>query len=131
MLDEWCRNGEHIRNEVGDDKVLMTALRILLPSYSGPGLTLYRGDNAWNRRKRTYGLSWSTERNTARDYARSCTGGSVLLCTEAPPDAIISAPAFLNNGHGDDEYLVDRRLLLRVTVLERFTEQPNTGPLMG
>jgi len=44
-------------------------LRSLLPRYAGPTLTLYRGDGARNRRRRTYGLSWSTNRDTARGHA--------------------------------------------------------------
>jgi hypothetical protein len=49
-------------------------------------------------------------------------GGSVLIQTLAPPDAIICAPYRLNNRYGENEYLVDRRRLDRVTVLLRFSQ---------
>jgi hypothetical protein len=103
---------------------LVKALRVLLPPYSGPGLTLYRGDSAWNRRRRSYGLSWSDTLDTAASFAegpfwRSAQGGSVLLRAEVPAEGIICAPALMDNGHGEDEYLVDRRHLRRVTMLQR------------
>ena len=56
-------------------------------------MRLYRGDGAHNRRRRTYGLSWSVERDVADDFARGWwrdgKGGSVLLATDAPAGAII------------------------------------------
>jgi hypothetical protein len=58
FLQQWIRNGDHIRSEVSDDLVLINALWSLLPRYIGPApLTLYRGDSLWNRRRRTYGLA--------------------------------------------------------------------------
>jgi len=80
MLTLCIRMGDHIRSEVGDDMILVKALRATLLPYTGPGLTLYRGDSAWNRRRRTYGLAWSSKRETARAYAigrlwRSSQGG--------------------------------------------------------
>jgi hypothetical protein len=50
--------------------------------------------------------------------------GSVLLQVEAGPETIICAPCLLADHYGEDEYLVDRRRLGRVTVFERFSEQP-------
>ena len=43
----------------------------LLPAYTGPALTLYRGDSAWNRKRRTYGPSWSAAVELARSPACS------------------------------------------------------------
>jgi hypothetical protein len=128
MLELWRHSGDHLRNEIQDDMVLGKALRVLLPAYTGPHLTLYRGDGAWNRRRRTYGLSWSASQAVAEAYAdgplwRSCQGGSVLLQADVPPEAIICAPALLADGYGEGEYLVDRRHLRSVAVLRRYTEQ--------
>lgn len=36
----WLRDGDHIRQEVGDDLILIRALRVLLPRYRGPAMTL-------------------------------------------------------------------------------------------
>jgi hypothetical protein len=56
----WIESGDHIRCEIGDDPVLIDGLRALLPPYVGDPVRLYRGDSAWNRRRRTYGVSWTT-----------------------------------------------------------------------
>jgi hypothetical protein len=106
---------------------LVKALRVLLPAYTGPRLTLYRGDSAWNRRRRSYGLSWTASQAVAEAFAdgplwRSCQGGSVLLQADVPPEAIICGPSLLANRYGEEEYLVDRRHLRSVAVLRRYTE---------
>jgi hypothetical protein len=136
LLELWRFSGDHIRLEVGDDRILIQALRAMLPPYDGPDLTLYRGDSAWNRRRRTYGLSWSGSREVADSFAagalwRSCRGGSVLLQAQVPAEAVISAPALLANGHGEDEYLVDRRHLSQVTVVKRYAEDSSTAMAGG
>jgi hypothetical protein len=129
MLELWRHQGDYIRGEVRDDMVLVKALRVLLPAYTGPRLTLYRGDRAWNPRQRTYGLSWSASQAVAERYAdsafwRSWRGGSVLLQADVPPEAIICAPALLANGYGEEEYVVDRRHLRSVAVLRRYEQRP-------
>lgn len=94
----------------------------------GPALTLYRGESASNRRRRTYGLSWSREQGVADGFARGIwqtfEGGSVLLETIVEPQTIICAPMLHDNGYGEDEYLVDRRVLGTVTVLARYPQRP-------
>ena len=119
------RYGDGWRSKVNDDLLVVDVLRCLLPPYKGPGLTLYRGDSAFNRRRRTYGMSWSASRSVAADFAqrnrRLYSDGSVLLEAEAPPDAIVFAPALHVNDYAEDEYVVDRRRLRNVRVLERFT----------
>jgi hypothetical protein len=123
----WVEQGDHIRSEVDDDIVLNKALWSLLPPYIGPApLTLYQGETLWNRRRRTYGQAWTTDVKVARNAAlgpfRSFEGGSVLLKTIASRQAIISAPAHGEDRYGEQEYLVDRRRLERVEVVERFTQ---------
>ena len=73
----------------------------------------------------TYGLSWSADVRVARGFAlagihRTKWAVTVLLETYAPPDAIICAPAKLNNHNDEREFAVDRRRLCAVTVIERF-----------
>jgi hypothetical protein len=112
--------------EVGDDLLLIRALRVVLPPYRGPTVTLFRGDGARNCRRRTYGLSWTSELAVAEDFAnrewRTTEGGSVVLETLAPPDAILCAPGLHDDRYGENEYLIDRRRLGRVTVLQRFPQ---------
>lgn len=87
-------HGDHIRSETGDDLLLADALRVLLPVYRGPSRRLWRGESAWNRRQRTYGLSWSRNAQVADHFARShvrmIQGGTVVLETDAPAEAIVS-----------------------------------------
>jgi hypothetical protein len=132
FLRLWLRDGDTIRLGVDDDLVLCDGLRSLLPRYAGPTLTLYRGDSARNRRRRTYGLSWSANRDTARGHAmgvwRSSEGGSVLLEAKVSSEAIISAPALLGDYYGEEEYIVDRRRLSAVKVLERFSQTSIDAP---
>src|SRR4029078_11663088 len=61
LMQFWVQNGGHIRDEVSDDLLLADGLRAMLPAYVGPAVMLYRGDSFWNRRRRTYGLSWSRD----------------------------------------------------------------------
>lgn len=124
----WVADGDHLRSEVGNDLVLIAGLRVLLPPYVGGPMRLYRGDSAWNRRRRTYGVSWTAEIDVARGFAkgwRTFEGGSVLLTTMAAPDAIISVPTAAHDSRfkEEKEYLVDRRRLLQVAVVERYQQK--------
>jgi hypothetical protein len=128
FLIAWVNTGDHLRGEVSDDLVLMDGLRALLPVYTGGPLVLYRGESAWNRRRRTYGLSWSDDREVAESFAEFSAGmygdGAVLLRTVAPPEAIICAPALVTEWRDEREFLVDRRKLGTVEVLRRYPEAP-------
>jgi hypothetical protein len=119
----WVYDGDGIRSVVNDDLVLVDALKAMLPRYTGRGRTLYRGDSAFNRRRRTYGLSWTTSRDVGLGFAQAAsrlyTSGTVLLQVHAPKEAIICAPMHNDNRYGEMEYLVDRRRLRDVRVLER------------
>jgi hypothetical protein len=78
------------------------------------------------RRHRTYGLSWTTDRVVAETFAQGSVkqsiGGTVLLETTAPTEAIVCVP----HDHVDEayeveaEYLVDRRRLGNVAVTKRY-----------
>jgi hypothetical protein len=126
MLDVWVTCGDALRDNVGDDLALADALRVLLPPYKGPPLRVYRGDSFYNRRRRTYGLSWSLDPDVADHFARglwrTCTGGSVVLETDAPREAVICAPAPLANRYCEDEIIIDRRRLIKVRVFQRYSQ---------
>ncbi len=125
FLGIWIEWGDTIRDSVNSDLDLASALRMLLPRYTGSDCIVYRGDSAINRRRRTYGLSWSMNRDVAETFAhgmwRTCQGGSVVLCTQAPAKAIIcAAHLHLNDIYQEAKLLVDRRLLSRVEVLSAY-----------
>jgi hypothetical protein len=124
----WADLGDSLRAAAATDLELINALRVLLPPYDGPALRLFRGDGAINRRRRAYGASWTTSPEVAEAFAvnRSVDypDGTVLLETEAPAGAIISATWLLHNDYGEFEHVVDRRRLQRVRVLKRFPYSP-------
>jgi hypothetical protein len=126
FVEAWLNYGAHIRQEVADDLTLVRALRLLLPSYHGRGMTLFRGESWRNRCHRTYGCSWSANQSTARAHAlgfwRSSPGGSVLLTARVPQNAIVFAPALGDDQYAEQEYIVDRLLLRDVRVVERFSQ---------
>lgn len=126
FLRVWLQSGDHLRQEAGSDLDLVDGLRILLPQYQGPGLTLYRGDSFHNRCRRLYGQSWTARRQTADGFAqgnwRAHKGGSVVLMTRAPATAIVCAPARVDDSYAEQEYIVDRRRLGAVSVVARYSE---------
>jgi hypothetical protein len=123
FLQVHLRFGDKLRQECTRDLWLLRGYRVLMPPYNGSGITLYRGEQADNRQRRTYGMPWTTTRDVADNYARRAQGhvsGGVLLETMAPPEAIICAVPRNSDRYGEHEYLVDRRKLGQVKVLARY-----------
>ena len=103
----WLQWGDSLRGEVSNDLARAAA------QIQGPAMTLFRGETMWNRRHRTYGMSWSTDVEVASHFAngmhRTCQGGSVVLKTRAPAEAIICASKLVDNRFEVHEILVGRR----------------------
>ena len=123
FLEAWLKSSEGLRSECDDDIVLINALWSLLPPYCGPAVQLYRGETFWNRKRRTYGISWTSNRMVAASFMHNNTQmnntGAVLLETIAPSSAVICAPCLLSEYRNEFEYIVDRRLLKEVKVIEK------------
>lgn len=123
LLAYWA---QHKGSAMGSDyRALRIALQLMMPPYSGSAMRVYRGASANECRRRIYGFSWTSDISIARSFAleaRCCPGGSVLTETVAPPEAIICAVG-LDGGREECEYVVDRKLLSRITVVERFPEE--------
>jgi hypothetical protein len=116
-----------------------------MPGYKGEALRLFRGASALERRRRVYGISWTSSLSMAEDFAegyRVWSTGRVVLETVAPPEAIIAAEEYpppmaevekaelglppntkIVEWHEESEFLVDRRLLGPVHVLRRHASQ--------
>jgi hypothetical protein len=127
-FDLWLRHGDHLRDLTKGTNVLAVGLRVLLPPYTGPALMIYRGDSWINRCRRTYGPSWTSSIEVARHFASdtsmvTCAGGSVLLETLAPADAIVCAPGEIDDRYGEREIVVEPRRLGKVKVVERFEQR--------
>lgn len=124
----WVTQGLWIRDTFAVDELLLDVLRNLLPGYSGSAVILYRGDRWLNHEARSYGVSWTNKRSVAEMFARGLnrcpvTGG-VLLRTEAPASAILAAPNAHSLYLGEYEYVIDRRYLEIVEVVERYAPEP-------
>ena len=125
----WFKYGAKLRQESNDDLLLIKALRKVMPPYRGGDMTLYRGESASNRDKRTYGVCWSAQKYIARQHAEGNIGGhpygeggSRPLQAKVPASAIIT---HIGADTVEDEYLVDRRGLPgnAVRVVETFQQQ--------
>jgi hypothetical protein len=119
-----------------DKRALLDALWVLFPPYEGSAVPLWRGAAAREGRLRAklYGPSWSAKIEEADFFARhfqTYPGGTVVLETLAPAEAIISAPCLTGsyfeepNGkrqYDEREYLVDGRRLHTVLVVRRYPQ---------
>jgi hypothetical protein len=122
FLSLWQNDGDALRGDSPGDFVLIDFLRVVLPPYAGPARRLFRGESGWNRRRRTYGMSWTLDRVVARSHAEAkqkrSQDGAVVLEAEVPAAAIFCAPCELETSWGEQEYMVDRRKLGAVIAIE-------------
>ncbi|MGZ9157094.1 MAG: hypothetical protein ACXW6J_27730, partial [Candidatus Binatia bacterium] len=104
-------------------RVTSDGLRVLMPkNYSGPPLKVFRGAGANERRRRTYGFSWSRDAAVARRFAEiwaQFPPGGVVLKTLAPTAAILLVRQ-REDYYDEDEVVVDPFCLTKVEVAERL-----------
>jgi hypothetical protein len=124
----WVTSGWNIREDIRDDVFIIEMLKRALPRYQGEEIELWRGESAKNRQHRAYGLSWSAKRTVAEMFARRGAAlhlhATVVLRTIAPAEAIIAAPNHHSRYLHEDEFIVDRRRLRAVDVVERYAADP-------
>ncbi len=92
--------------------------RRLLPPYTGPDLTLYRGEVEVRHEKGAYGISWTPHWSKASAFAhgRWMEEGlaGVVLKVEASANMIVveaNAHSEFALGLDEDEYILDPRLI--------------------
>jgi len=116
LLSFWISYGFHIMCSLKGDEILPATFRQLLPAYSGPSMTLYRGELYSRYCDGSRGIAWTSKFEVARIFAdrrASDEGVGVILRTEASPEMIIARVG----GHleaEEEEYLVDYRMLHRI-----------------
>jgi len=121
FLNSWTRvpASTTFRNFVGDDALLIAALRILLPPYDGPPMKLWRGQLA----NEPIGMSWARQHHIAVKFALYGVANvdplnlyraripsrrhAIVLHVVADPANIISAPCL--HGAKEGEYILDPR----------------------
>ena len=121
----WIVAGHRIRAQFESDAALVQFLRFMLPPYTGPGLTLYRGENMARYEKGYIGLAWTAEIETARMFGRglnSVEGGGVVLSARCPEESILCGPNAHSNYLGERQYTVDPRLCESFKLVERHRE---------
>ncbi len=126
----WTERGHRIREAIDDDRRLAEALRHILLAYDGPGMVLYRGEQAGRAARGTIGFNWTARRDVAHTFASGlCTlypGGGVLLQTYADPEVIISGPSPHSLHLGEDEVILDPGRIAEVIELARYSESTKT-----
>jgi hypothetical protein len=116
-----------------DCHAFLDAMRVLFPRYRGPAMRLFRGADAPEaRRRKFFGVSWTSDIETARWFAKryqDYSVGGVVFETMASREAIISTPGldgpYFEDENGErmydeSEYLVDGRRLSSVKIVHRY-----------
>ncbi|MDC9496228.1 MULTISPECIES: hypothetical protein [unclassified Pseudoalteromonas] len=120
----WTENGGHLRRKLSNDKLLLNVLKLTMPTYSGNGLVLYRGECHFLYQQNKIGFCWTPLQSVAEAFAsglNAIESGGVLLKAYAPTPAILSAP----NKHSSDqmgefEYTCDPNLLENIKTVQFF-----------
>jgi hypothetical protein len=104
-------------------EVMVDLFRHFLKPYDGPEVTLYRGELQSRFQQGICGVAWTTNIRMANTFAvRRVPFSGVLLKLEATPDLIVADLKRYSNhttNIGEDEYIVDPRLILnKITVVE-------------
>jgi hypothetical protein len=122
----WTVRGFRLREALDDDALLLAALRVLLPTYEGEGLCLYRGEQAGRYAAGKLGFGWTPKRESAEMFASglcaSYDGGGVLLEATAPAEAIIAGPSAHSGYLDEHEHVVDPSRLTDVRPVAWFPQ---------
>lgn len=119
----WIEAGHHIREQIGDDQLLVRLLRRLLPPYEGESIELFRGENRSRWESKIIGFSWTANVDTARMFGRGLNAvdvGGVLLRARFESRAIISGPNAHSNYLGEGQFTVDPFAGTVISVVESY-----------
>jgi hypothetical protein len=121
LLWFWISYGFHVGSSLKGDPILVDVFKYLLPPYRGPALKLYRGELHSRHLERIYGISWTPKLDVANMFANrrsGVDGRGVTLELEATPDMIAASPGEHTSWLGEEEYVIDPRLIRGVRVLD-------------
>jgi hypothetical protein len=119
----WIEAGHHIREQIGDDKLLVRLLRHLLPRYEGDTIELFRGENRNRWENKTIGLAWTANLDTARMFGGGLNAvgtGGLLLRARFESEAIISGPNAHSIYLGEGQFTVDPFAGTAILVVESY-----------
>lgn len=119
----WIEAGHHMREQIGDDRLLVCLLRHLLPPYEGEAIELFRGENRDRWKSGAIGLAWSANAETARMFGsglNAVSSGGVLLKAHFEPEAVISGPNAHSKYLGESQFTVDPLAVTTISATEFF-----------
>jgi hypothetical protein len=118
----WIVAGHHIREQVGDDRLLIDFLREVLPPYVGSSVVLFRGESRKRFSVGNIGLSWSQDEAIAEMFAKglNCMGGGVVLRATFDALAVIAGPNAHSRYLGEHQYTTDPLATRNIEVVSEF-----------
>jgi len=119
----WIEAGHHIRDQIGDDRLLVCLLRHLLPPYEGKVIELFRGENRDRWKIGAIGLAWSASAETARMFGSGLNAvgsGGVLLKARFEPEAVINGPNAHSKYLVESQFTVDPFAVTMISATEFF-----------
>lgn len=119
----WIEKGHFIRNQLKNDAQLLSLLRGLLPTYTGEGQKLYRGENLARFEAGEIGFSWTTKKDKAIQFASGLNSykyGGILLEAYAPAQAILAGLHPHSVYLGEHEVTTDVSMMRQLKEVERF-----------
>jgi hypothetical protein len=119
----WIKAGHHIREQIANDRLLVTLLRHILPTYNGNSVKLFRGENEKRWETGNVGVAWTTEIDVAKMFARGLNSkplGGVLLEGYFKPEAIICGLNSHSNYLGEKQFTIDPFSTANIVVVEKF-----------
>lgn len=125
----WIEGGHRIREQVGDDHLLVQFLRSVLPPYNGGPITLFRGENQDRLSCGSLGFSWTFDSKVATMFARGLNAvgtGGVLITATLGTAAIISGPNAHSLYLGEQQFTIDPSAVVGFSLVAVFPAmQPN------
>ena len=122
---KWIESGAFIREKVNNDLFLTELLTLLLPTYEGESLVLYRGENKARFDEGRIGFCWTQDISTAEMFGKGLNAykaPGLLLRSEAPACSILAAPNDHSRHLGEHEFTVNPSLLTNITVIETYPD---------
>lgn len=119
----WVTAGHHLREQIADDRLLASFLRVSLPPYAGGSVTLFRGENLDRWHSGNLGFAWSSNIDVARMFGRGLNAirsGGVLLRATLELPAVISGPNDHSSYLGENQFTVDPFAATGIQELEVF-----------
>lgn len=119
----WTVAGRRIREQIGNDRLLVRLLRHVGNGYSGNEVELFRGENLDRYEDGRIGLCWTKQIRTAQMFGsglNSVGKGGILLKAQCPSQCVIYSPNEHSQRLGENEFTIDPFSISSIVALERF-----------